>query len=97
MQVKLLVLRHPMTKHSRKRGMAVGWSTSTITKGDLKKAKKAGFLLESMEVIFPSDELVCRPIDGYRVKFLSFLLRGLSLPAHKFLCGLLFIYGVQLQ
>jgi hypothetical protein len=29
--------------------------------------------------------------------FLAFLLRGLSLPAHKFLRGLLFVYGVQLH
>jgi hypothetical protein len=29
--------------------------------------------------------------------FLSFLLRGLSFPAHEFLCGLLFVYGVQLH
>jgi hypothetical protein len=29
--------------------------------------------------------------------FLSFLLRGFSLPAHEFLCGLLFVYGVQLH
>jgi hypothetical protein len=29
--------------------------------------------------------------------FLSFLLRGLSLPAHEFLRGLLFVYGVQLH
>jgi hypothetical protein len=29
--------------------------------------------------------------------FLSFLLRGLSLPAHEFLCGLLFVYSVQLH
>jgi hypothetical protein len=29
--------------------------------------------------------------------FLAFLLCGLSLPAHKFLCGLLFVYGVQLH
>jgi hypothetical protein len=28
---------------------------------------------------------------------LASLLRGLSLPAHKFLCGLLFVYGVQLH
>jgi hypothetical protein len=28
--------------------------------------------------------------------FLAFLLRGLSFPAHQFLCGLLFVYGVQL-
>jgi hypothetical protein len=29
--------------------------------------------------------------------FLGFLLRGLSLPAHEFLRGLLFVYGVQLH
>jgi hypothetical protein len=29
--------------------------------------------------------------------FFYFLLRGLSLPAHEFLRGLLFIYGVQLH
>jgi hypothetical protein len=29
--------------------------------------------------------------------FLAFLLRGLSLPAHEFLCGLLFFYGVHLH
>jgi hypothetical protein len=29
--------------------------------------------------------------------FLAFLLRGLSLPAHEFLHGLLFVYGVQLH
>jgi hypothetical protein len=29
--------------------------------------------------------------------FLAFLLRGLSLPCHEFLCGLLFVYGVQLR
>jgi hypothetical protein len=29
--------------------------------------------------------------------FLTFLLRGLSFPAHEFLRGLLFVYGVQLH
>jgi hypothetical protein len=29
--------------------------------------------------------------------FLTFLLRGLSLPAHEFIRGLLFVYGVQLH
>jgi hypothetical protein len=31
------------------------------------------------------------------VLFLAFLLRGFSLPAHEFLCGLLFVYGVELH
>jgi hypothetical protein len=29
--------------------------------------------------------------------FLAFLLRGFSLPAHEFLHGLLFVYGMQLH
>jgi hypothetical protein len=29
--------------------------------------------------------------------FLAFLFHGLSLPAHEFLRGLLFVYGVQLH
>jgi hypothetical protein len=48
-------------------------------------------------IIFPGDEAIPAPPAGYWVMFLAFLLRGLSLPAHKFLCGLLFVYGVQLH
>jgi hypothetical protein len=29
--------------------------------------------------------------------FLAFLLRSLSFPAHEFLCGLLFVYDMQLH
>jgi hypothetical protein len=86
-----------MTKLPTKRSTAVGWSASAITKGDLSKAKKLGFLPESMEVVFTSDEVIPRLADGFRVMFLSFLLRGISLVAHEFLYGLLFIYGVQLH
>jgi hypothetical protein len=64
---------------------------------DLKKAKKDGFLPKAVQVIFPGDERVPAPPKGYRVLFLSFLLCGLSLPAHEFLRGLLFVYGVQLH
>jgi hypothetical protein len=50
--------------------------------------------MQSMEIIFPGNKVIPRPQDGFQVMFLSFLLRGLSLPAHEFLCGLLFVYGV---
>lgn len=43
------------------------------------------------------DEVTPCPEPGYRVIFRDFLLRGLSIPAHEFLRGLLFIYGVQLH
>jgi hypothetical protein len=74
-----------------------GWTASKITEVDMKKAKKDGFLAQSAEIVFPGDEIIPRPIDGFRVMFISFLLRGLSLPAHEFLCGLQFVYGVQLH
>jgi hypothetical protein len=57
---------------------------------DLKKVKKEGFSAESAEVI-PA------PPSGFRVMFLAFILRGFSLPAHEFLRGLLFVYGMQLH
>jgi hypothetical protein len=59
--------------------------------------KKEGFLPQSAEIIFPRDEAVLAPPAGYRVMFLAFLLRGLSLPTHEFLRGLIFVYGVQLH
>jgi hypothetical protein len=73
-----------------KKGMkkqAPNWISSSFDEADLKKAKKEGFLTELAAVIFP----------GYRVMFLTFLLRGLSLPSHEFLRGLLFVYGLQLH
>jgi hypothetical protein len=74
--------------------MIVGWIVSTTNKADLSKNKKVGFLSPSMEYALPSGEVIPRPVDGFRVMFLSFLYRGLSLPAHEFLRGLLFVYGV---
>jgi hypothetical protein len=47
--------------------------------------------------MFPKDEAIPSPPTGFRVMFLAFLFRGLSLPVHEFLSGLLFMYGVQLH
>jgi hypothetical protein len=63
----------------------------------LTKAQENAFLTKGDQVIFPSTERITKPPSGYRVMFLAFLLCGLSFPAHKFLHGLLFIYGVQLH
>jgi hypothetical protein len=68
-----------------------------MTGADLKKVKKEGFLVKSAEIVFPSDEVIPCPPNGFRVMFLSFLVCGLSLPAHKFLHGILFVYGVQMH
>jgi hypothetical protein len=85
-----------MVKKGTKK-MVLNWVPSSFEDTDLKKAKKEGFLPEAAPVIFLGDERVPKPPKGYRVMFLSFLLYGLSFPAHGFLCGLLFVYGVQLH
>jgi hypothetical protein len=61
------------------------------------KAKADGLFSNKDSIIFPSTERIPKPPSGYRVMFLAFLLHGLSLPAHEFLCGLLYVYGVQLH
>jgi hypothetical protein len=60
---------------------------SSFEESDLKKAKKDGFLPEAAQVIFPGNECVPTLPKGYRVMFLAFLLRGLSLPATSFFVG----------
>jgi hypothetical protein len=56
-----------------------------------------GLFPKSAPIVFPGDERIPKPPSGYRVMLLAFLLRGLSLPTHEFLRGLLFVYGVQLH
>jgi hypothetical protein len=65
--------------------MALKWVPLSFEESDLKKAKKDGFLPEAAPIIFPDDERVPPLPQGYRVMFLAFLLRGLSLPAQEFL------------
>jgi hypothetical protein len=77
--------------------VATKWVPSLFKESDLKKAKKEGLLPESVSIIFPGAKRILKPLGRYRVMFLAFLLRGLSLPAHEFLRGLLFVYGVQLH
>jgi hypothetical protein len=96
MSIKKVVHRATMVKKGGNK-MALKWVPSTFEESDLKKAKNDGFLPEAAQIIFPSEEHVPSSPEGYRVMFLSFLLRGLSLPAHKFLRGLLFVYDVQLH
>jgi hypothetical protein len=87
-------------KRMAKKGMKkqdVGWTASSFSEVDLAKMKKEGFLAQSIEVIFPSIEVIPALQPGFRVMFLAFLLRGFSHPAHEFLRGLLFVYSVQLH
>jgi hypothetical protein len=55
---------------------------------ELDKAKADGLVSNKDSIIFPTTEQISKPPSGYRVMFLAFLLRGLSLR------GLLYIYGV---
>jgi hypothetical protein len=83
--------------NKRAKKQAAGWTATALMEADLKKVKKEGFLAKSAEIIFPSTEVIPAPPPGFWVMFLAFLLRGFSLATHEFLCGLLFVYGVQLH
>jgi hypothetical protein len=74
--------------------MATKWVPSKFKESDLVKPKKEGLLATDALIVFPGTERIPKPPSGHRVMFLAFLLRGLSFPAHEFLCGLLFVYGV---
>jgi hypothetical protein len=76
---------------------STSWVPSEFGQTDLTKAQKEGLIAEGDQVVFPSTERIPKPPSGYRVMFLAFLLRGLSFPAHEFLHGLLFVYGMQLH
>jgi hypothetical protein len=96
MPIKKVAHREKMVKKGSNK-MALKWVPSSFEESDMKKAQKEGFLPAAAPIIFPDDEHVPTLPKGYRVMFLAFLLRGLSLPAQKFLRGLLFVYGVQLH
>jgi hypothetical protein len=76
---------------------ATSWVPSVFTQKDLDKARADGLVSDDDQVIFPSTERIPKPRYGFQVMFFAFLSRGLSLPAHEFLCGLLFVYSVQLH
>jgi hypothetical protein len=85
-----------MAKKGTKK-QSLGWIPSAFDDADLKKANREGFMSESLEIVFPSTEAIPSLPAGFWVMFLTFLLCGFSLPAHEFLHGLLFVYGVQLH
>jgi hypothetical protein len=76
---------------------STNWVPTEFKQTDLTKALADGLIADGNQVIFPSMERIPKPPSGFRVTFLAFLLHGLSFPAHEFLRGLLFVYGVQLH
>jgi hypothetical protein len=74
-----------MAKKGTKK-LALNWVPSSFDEADLKKAKKESFLPAAAPIIFPGDESVPKPPEGYRVMFLAFLLHVyLSLPTNFFM------------
>jgi hypothetical protein len=96
MRVKHLASKNVMAKGKRA-NPATNWVRSAIQQRKVEKAQTDGLISSKDSIKFPSTERIPPPPSGYQVMFLSFLLRGLSLPAHEFLHGLLFVYGVQLH
>jgi hypothetical protein len=96
MLVKHLASKNKMTK-GKAPNSATSWVPSAILQKEVEKAKTDSLISSNDAIKFPSTERIPQPPSGYRVMFLSFLLRGLSLPTHEFLYGLLFVYGVQLH
>jgi hypothetical protein len=76
---------------------STNWVPTEFKQTDLNKAQADDLIADGDQVIFPSTEHIPKPPSRFRVMFLAFLLRGLSFPAHEFLHGLLFVYGVQLH
>jgi hypothetical protein len=96
MRVMTLAQKNKMGK-SNTANSATSWVPSDFKQKDLDKAQADGLVSNDDQVIFPSTKRIPKPPSGFRVMFLAFLLRGLSLPVHEFLRGLLLVYGVQLH
>jgi hypothetical protein len=74
------------------------WVPTKMGSKEMSTAEKIGLLKnDPAESLAVGPEIIPRPPPGFRVIFLAFLLRGLSLPPDPFLRGLLFAYGVQLH
>jgi hypothetical protein len=73
------------------------WPAYTTSKRDEKKARSLGIIsADEGNVILPGAVSRPNPPAGLTVMFMSFLFRGLSLPAHEFLRRLLRTYEIQL-
>jgi hypothetical protein len=71
------------------------WVQTKLRDKELSQAKKMNLLKNTpAESLAAGPEIIPRPPPGFRVIFIAFLLRGLSLPPHPFLCGLLFAYWI---
>jgi hypothetical protein len=93
MRVKTCAQKNKMGK-SQTANSAMSWVPFDFQQKDLDKARADGLISDDDQVTFPNTERIPKPPSGFWVMFFAFFLRGLSLPAHEFLHGLLFMYDV---
>jgi hypothetical protein len=76
------------------------WARSNVSREQLLHLVEAGQpppLTKDVEWIISADESVPRPPREYVVSFVAFHERGFSVPTGRFIRGVLFVYGLQLQ
>jgi hypothetical protein len=76
------------------------WTHSNVSHKQLLRLVEAGQLpplTDAVEWIIPADESMPRPPSGHVVSFVAFHERGFSVPADRFIRGVLFAYKLQLQ
>ena len=72
------------------------WMVSSVTEGDIKRMRRAGYLLDDIAHRLPDEgQLIPTPSPRERVVFLTHFLRGLGFPLHPFVWGLMFYYGLD--
>ena len=76
------------------------WCCSDITFQRMEGLVHRGLLntrTSAEEWLLPGDEDLSSLPDGYVMSFSHFHERGLTIPAHKFIWGLLHFYKIELQ
>jgi hypothetical protein len=76
------------------------WTCSNVSHEQLLclvKADQLPPIADAVEWIVLTDESVPRPPAGYVVSFVAFHERGFTVPVGRFIHGVLFAYGLQLQ
>ena len=69
---------------------------SSITEGQIKKLRKAGYLSNDIAHRLPHEgKLIPTPGPHEKVVFLTHFLHGLGFPLHPFIQGLMFYYGLD--
>ena len=69
---------------------------SSVTEGDIKKLRGAGYLAADIARRLPAAAQVIPTLEPHeRVVFLHHFLHGLGFPLHPFVLGLMFYYGLD--